>query len=236
MNTSETLLVTGASRGIGLALTQTLLQAGHRVIATCRRPDDADALTALAAVTASNEGARLEVLPLDVGDAGSVAGLASTLAGRPIDVLVNNAGRMRREQGIDDLDCEDWAATLAINTIAPVRIAAALKPNLLLAPGARLVSVSSQMGSLERASSGDIAYRSSKAALNMAMRCLADEWRADGIAVVMVHPGWVSTDMGGAGAALTPRDSAADLAALVGRVTLADTGTFLNHDGSPMPW
>ena len=233
MNTSETLLVTGASRGIGLALTQTLLQAGHRVIATCRRPADADVLTALGA---SNEGGRLEILSLDVGDATSVDALAATLADRPIDALVNNAGRMRRENGVDDLDYEDWATTLAINTIAPVRIASALKPNLLLAPGARLLCVSSQMGSLERATSGNIAYRSSKAALNMAMRCLADEWRAEGIAVVMVHPGWVRTDMGGEDAPLAVSDSAAGLARLVERVTMADTGRFLDHDGSTMPW
>jgi len=231
--TSDTVLMTGANRGIGLALTERLLQAGHRVIATCRRPADADVLTALGA---SNEGGRLEILSLDVGDATSVDALAATLADRPIDALVNNAGRMRRENGVDDLDYEDWATTLAINTIAPVRIASALKPNLLLAPGARLLCVSSQMGSLERATSGNIAYRSSKAALNMAMRCLADEWRAEGIAVVMVHPGWVRTDMGGEDAPLAVSDSAAGLARLVERVTMADTGRFLDHDGSTMPW
>jgi len=143
---------------------------------------------------------------------------------------------MRREHGVDDLDYADWATTLSINRLAPVRLAVALKPNLMRAGNARVIAVSSQMGSLARAAAGNIAYRSSKAALNMAMRALADEWRSDGIAVVMVHPGWVRTDMGGEDAPLAVSDSTAGLARLVERVTMADTGRFLDHDGSTMPW
>jgi len=226
---SDTLLVTGANRGIGLEMTRTLLDRGHRVVAACRRPDDADGLAALA-------GERLEVVALDVGDDASIAALAATLDGRTVDALINNAGRMKREPGVDGIDRADWLRTFAVNAMAPLRVATALKPNLLRAARPRVLTVSSQMGSLERAATGDIAYRSSKAAVNMAMRCLADEWSADGITVCTVHPGWVRSDMGGAGADLSTAESAADLVALVERLVPADTGRFLNHDGVPIPW
>ena len=226
---SDTLLVTGANRGIGLEMTRTLLDRGHRVVAACRRPDDADGLAALA-------GERLEVVALDVGDDASIAALAATLDGRTVDALINNAGRMKREPGVDGIDRADWLRTFAVNAMAPLRVATALKPNLLRAARPRVLTVSSQMGSLERAATGDIAYRSSKAAVNMAMRCLADEWSADGISVCTVHPGWVRSDMGGAGADLSTAESAADLVALVERLVPADTGRFLNHDGVPIPW
>jgi len=226
---SDTLLITGANRGIGLDLTRTSLGRGHRVIAACRRPEGADELSALASE-------HLEIVALDVGDDASISALVAALGGRSVDALINNAGRMKREPGVDGIDREDWLHTFAINAIAPLRVATALKPNLLRSRRARVLTVSSQMGSLERAGTGDVAYRSSKAAVNMAMRCLADEWSADGITVCTVHPGWVRSDMGGAGADLSTAESAADLVALLERLTPADTGRFLNHDGASMPW
>ena len=236
----DTVLVTGANRGIGLEIARALLDRGHRVVACCRDPDAATALAALAPSDGhagdGAAGARLEVRALDVGDGASVAALAEALAGRPLDALVNNAGRMRREAGAADVNHDDWTTTFAINAQGPLRVATALKANLAAGSNPRVLTVSSQLGSIERATAGSIAYRSSKAAVNMAMRCLADEWSDDGIAVCTVHPGWVRTDMGGSEADLSPAESAADLVDLLERLTIADTGRFLNHDGSPLPW
>ena len=227
---SDTVLVTGANRGIGLEIVRALLGRGHWVLATCRDPDGAEALAALAVDD------RLEILALDVGDGASVRGLADGLAGRRIDALVNNAGRLRREGGVDDLDHDDWLRTFAIDAQGPLRVATALKANLVLAARPRVLTVSSQLGSIERAGTGNVAYRTSKAAANMAMRVLAAEWSGEGIVVTVAHPGWVRSDMGGPGADLSTAESAADLVDLLERLRPEDTGRFVNHDGSAMPW
>ncbi len=227
---SDTVLVTGANRGIGLEIVRALLADGHRVVATCREPAKGDALRAL------DTDGRLEILALDVGDGASIEALAGTLRGRTLDALVNNAGRLHRESGVDDIDHDDWALTFAVNSQAPLRVATALKPNLLASSHPRVLAVSSQLGSLERAGVGLISYRSSKAALNMAMRCLAAEWASEGVVVTMVHPGWVRSDMGGSDADLSTAESAADLVALLSRLGAEHNGRFLNHDGAPMPW
>ena len=227
---SDTVLVTGANRGIGLEIARELLARGHAVLAACRDPSAATGLGAL------DGGDRLEALALDVADGGSVAALARALSGRTIDALVNNAGRMRREASVEEVDHDDWALTFAVNAQGPLRVATALKANLAASANPRVLTVSSQLGSLERAGAGNVAYRASKAAANMAMRTLAAEWRDDGIAVCAVHPGWVRTDMGGSEADLAPHRSAADLVALLERLSIDDTGRFLNHDGAPMPW
>jgi len=226
----DTYLLTGANRGLGLALTRSLLADGHRVIATCRDPGSATALA-----TASDTGS-LEILPLDVVCPDSIEQLADVLAERPLDVLVNNAGIMDRHDNADEMDYDAWMKTFAVNTLAPFRLANRLRPNLSVSRHPRVVTVSSQMGSITRGGTGSIAYRSSKAAVNRAMRSLADEWSGDGFTVVVVHPGWVRTDMGGGEATLSPRESAADLTKLMAGLTLADNGRFLNHDGSSMPW
>jgi len=226
----ETYLITGASRGLGLELTSHLLAAGHHVVATCRDPEKASALAA-----ASNSGA-LEIQPLDVASPESCERLSDALAQRPIDVLVNNAGIMHRHETAGEVDYDAWMKTIAVNTLAPFRLANLLKPNLSATPRPRVVTVSSQMGSIERGGTGSVAYRSSKAAVNRAMRTLSEEWSDDGFTIVVVHPGWVRTDMGGGAATLSVEESAADLVQLMGGLTRADNGRFLNHDGSDMPW
>ncbi len=226
----DTILVTGANRGIGLELVRCFLAAGHRVIGGCREPSSADALAGLA------EGNSLTVCALDVTDADSVSRLASELNGQCIDVVVNNAGFMVRESSVDDVDYEAWATTFQVNSMAPLRVATAFKSQLQLSQRPRLVTVSSQMGSITRASAGCVSYRSSKAAVNMVMATLAQEWRDDGITVCSVHPGWVRTDMGGGEADLAPEKSAGDLARLIEGLDTSNTGQFFNHDGSAMPW
>lgn len=227
----ETVLITGANRGIGLALARRLLTDGYRVLATCRTPSAAAELAGLAGT------GDLELLPLDVADAAAVDGFAGVLAGRPLDVLVNNAGVMGGpRQSADDMDYAAWAEAFAVNTMAPLRLAQALKRNLLQAARPRVVTLSSQMGALSRHSPGAIAYRSTKAAVNKAMQTLALDWRADGIVVCPVHPGWVRTDMGGPNADLDVTDCARGLAALIAGLDLSRSGHFLTWKGEEHPW
>ena len=223
-----TYLITGANRGIGLEMTQQLLAGGNRVVATCRNPATADALSSMQGP--------LDVHALDVTDASAVASLAGQLKGEVIDVLVNNAGIMAERQSVDDMDYEQWMASFAVNSIAPWRVALAFASHLDASTRPRLVTLTSQMGSLERAGSDRVAYRSSKAAANMAMRTLALEWQARGITVCVLHPGWVRTDMGGSKAALSTVDSASGLLHVIDALTPADTGRFLDYEGQEIPW
>lgn len=224
----QTYLITGANRGIGLELTRQALALGHRVIATCRDPSSADALTALEGL--------LDVHALDVTDEAATQALATDLDGLKLDVLINNAGLMARRQSIDDMDYEAWMASFAINAIAPWRMSVAFAVHLDASAQPRVVTLTSQMGSLERADSDRVAYRSSKAAANMAMRTLAFEWLTRGITVCALHPGWVRTDMGGDNADLDSTESAVGLLQVVDALTLEDTGRFLDYEGNDLPW
>ncbi|RAI42078.1 SDR family oxidoreductase [Rhodoplanes roseus] len=227
-----TFLITGASRGIGLGLVERLAARGDSVLACARDPAAPD----LAALAARSEG-RVSVHRLDVGDADSLAELAASLDGQPIDVLVNNAGvRGPRRQGALDMDFAGFAETLAINTLAPLRVAQALLPNLRAGERPRLVTISSRMGQLTAPSTGDVAYRTSKAAVNKVMQLLAAELRPMGITVVVVHPGWVQTAMGGKAAALTVDQSTRGLIGVIDGLTIDKTGGFFNYDGTPLAW
>ena len=224
----QTYLITGANRGIGLEMTRQALELGLRVIATCRDPSTA---TELAALDGS-----LEVHALDVTDDASTQALVKKLGTVKLDVLINNAGYMADRQAIDDMDYEQWMTSFAVNAIAPWRVSVAFADRLQASSSARIATISSQMGSMERAGSDRVAYRSSKAAVNMAMRTLALEWEPRGITVCMLHPGWVKTDMGGSNAALDPSESAAGLLDVIDGLTLKDTGRFLDYAGKSMPW
>ena len=224
----QTYLITGANRGIGLEMTRQALELGLRVIATCRDPSSATELAAL-------DGA-LEVHALDVTEDASTQALVKKLGTVKLDVLINNAGFMASRQATDDMDYEQWETSFAVNAIAPWRVSVAFAHRLQASSSARIATISSQMGSMERAGSDRVAYRSSKAAANMAMRTLALEWESRGITVCMLHPGWVKTDMGGSNAALDPSESAAGLLDVIDGLTLKDTGCFLDHAGKAMPW
>lgn len=224
----QTYLITGANRGIGLEMTRQALKFGLRVIATCRDPASAGELSTL-------EGA-LEVHALDVTDAAAIQALAMKLQQLKLNVLVNNAGYMAARQSIEDMDYTQWTHSFAVNTIAPWCMAVAFSEHLASAPSPRVVTISSQMGSLDRAGSDRVAYRSSKSAANMAMLTLAREWESRGITVCMLHPGWVRTEMGGSNAALDPSESAAGLLDVIDGLTLDDTARFLDHTGKQIPW
>lgn len=224
-----TVLITGASRGIGLALARQYAEEGWRVLATCRHPEDAGELVAV--------DGDIDLYPLDVDEADSVGELAASLDGQAIDVLFNNAGVNIAKMAIGpDLDYDLWAETMATNLFGPVRVAVALRDNVAASERRTMAFVSSRMGSIEHSAGGNVIYRSSKAALNMAVACLAGEMRGAGIKAVTMHPGHVRTSMGGPGAPVTPEDSAAGMRRVVDGLTLADSGCFRNYDGTPIPW
>ncbi len=225
----ETVVITGASRGIGLALTRRFLRAGKRVIATCRYPD---------AFECSDERSNLDVVQLDVTDGEAMSRFVSDLSGEVVDVLLNNAGVIGGDrQGVDNMDYDAWREAFEVNTLAPFRLAVSLRANLLRSRRPRVVTISSQMGSFDRKSSpGNYAYQGSKAAVNKVMQALAQEFHGDGIVVCPVHPGWVRTDMGGPSAQISADESASGLFDLVESLTIGDTGQFWTWDGRRHPW
>lgn len=232
MSDMETVLITGANRGIGLALVSRYLAAGNHVVATCREPDLAVDLKNL-----QEQSAKLEVLPLETTSEAQTRQLVSRLSGRRIDVLINNAGVMGGDQQeLQNMDYAAWLDAFAVNTMAPFRLSVALLDNLLAAERPRIITVSSQMGALARQSKGALIYRSSKAAVNKTMQVLALELEAQGIIVCPVHPGWVQTDMGGAQADITPAQSADGLYQLIDQLDASKSGRFWSYDGSEHPW
>jgi NAD(P)-dependent dehydrogenase (short-subunit alcohol dehydrogenase family) len=215
-----TVLITGANRGIGLEFARQYAADSWSVVATARRPEAAGELNKLGA----------EVWPLDAADPASINALAASLKDRGIDVLIANAGMLPR-----GVDAGEWAKAFATNCIGPTLLAKALKPNMVA--GGKMVAITSKMGSIaDNDSGGAIAYRSSKAALNAAWRSLSIDWRGDDVTLAMLHPGWVQTDMGGAGAAIAPPTSVTDMRKTIAGLTPNQSGSFLNYDGQELPW
>lgn len=228
-----TVLITGANRGIGLEFCRQYAGAGWSVIACCRRPDRAEALTGLASSFT------LTVKTLDVSDLTQIDALASELAGTPLDVLINNAGiyNDRREQGLGALNYQDWQHALLVNTLAPVKITEAFLPNLVKGQKKLIVSITSLMGSMaDNGSGGSIFYRSSKAALNAAMKTLAIDLKRQNIGVLILHPGWVISDMGGKNALISTETSVGGMRRIIDNFTAVQSGSFLKYDGSLLPW
>ncbi len=224
---STTVLITGAHRGIGLEYARQFAAKGYQVIGTARDPADAKELSEVAD----------RVEQLDVTDPASVAGLAKRLDGNAIDILVNNAGVFDRgDVSLDKVDFQMMERTLAVNTLGPLRVVQALLPNLRKGRQKTIVSMSSQLGSIENSNGRWYAYRSSKAALNQLNKTLSAELAAEGFVCVVLHPGWVRTDMGGAGATYSPEESVSGLVAVIEKLGPADTGRFYDFKGNPIPW
>lgn len=221
-----TVLITGASRGIGLGLAGHYAAAGWRVLACCRNPDAVDA----------PDGA--ELLALDVADDASIAALAGRLEGQPIDLLINNAGVYGpRDAVVGNVKPEDWLAVLRVNTVAPMMVTQALLPNIRAGERKAIAIISSKVGSIADNSSGNsYIYRSSKTAVNQVAKSLSIDLGGEDITVVTLHPGWVQTDMGGPNALISTETSVEGLTALLDRLTPDDSGKFFNYDGTEIPW
>lgn len=227
-----TVLVTGASRGIGLEFVRQYAADGWSVIACCRTPGKAQDLTAAAARNDS-----IEVVALDVTDHAAVRALAERMEGRAIDVLINNAGISgRRPQDFGSLDYSDWRQVMETNLLAPVHMAEAFADHVARGGQKVIANLSSRLGSIAEASGRLYLYRTSKAALDMAVTCMAGDLRSRGIRVLAFHPGHVRTDMGGASAPVAPADSVRGMRSVIARADDGMSGGFFNYDGTPIPW
>jgi NAD(P)-dependent dehydrogenase (short-subunit alcohol dehydrogenase family) len=229
-------LVTGANRGLGLEFVRQLLARGDRVVATCRHPGKATALNALA----GEHPGRLHVLPLDVADPRAIAELQRELLlladdGERLDLLVNGAGVLHSGERFGSVSAVNLDDSFRTNAMGPFLLTQALATRL--ADGARVANITSQLGSIANTTRfGTPSYDISKAAQNMATALLAAALRERGIVVVALHPGWVQTDMGGAGATVTPADSVAGLLRVIDGLKQTDSGRFLDWRAQSLPW
>ncbi|APZ44406.1 SDR family oxidoreductase [Acidihalobacter ferrooxydans] len=225
-----TVLITGANRGIGLEFVRQYVDEGWRVHACCRHPDAANQLYELA-------GPDVLVHRLDVADAGQITALAGKLRDEPLDLLINNAGVYGPPGArFGALEPEGWLDTLRINSIAPLLMAQAFRNHIEAGGGRTIATLTSKMGSIgDNASGGSYIYRSSKAALNAALYSLSLDL-APHIKVLILHPGWVRTDMGGPSGEIDAVESARRLRGLIADAGPADSGRFTDIDGSTIPW
>lgn len=220
-----TCLITGASRGIGAELVKELAARGERVIACVRDPSKA------------RPPAGVQAVELDVADEKSIIGLGKRVGDTPIDVLINNAGVWSDQKSVSSLTLGEMTRVFTTNTFGPMLVTRALLDHVKRGRRKLIVSMSSEMGSIAGNVGGSsYAYRGSKAALNQMNRSLAIELRPDGVACVVMHPGWVRTDMGGRNAPLSVGESAAAMIATIDRLALADSGRFVGRDGADIPW
>jgi NAD(P)-dependent dehydrogenase (short-subunit alcohol dehydrogenase family) len=217
-------VVTGANRGLGLALTALLKKKGHSVLAACRNSSpELDALG-------------VEVVTrVDVGDDEGIAALKAAVGDRTIDLLVNNAGILVWGDNLGSLDVDGIRRQFEVNALGPLRVTASLRP--ALRKGSKVALITSRMGSIgDNSSGGAYGYRMSKAALNMAGKSLAEDLKNDGIAVAILHPGMVKTDMVRGHGQVEPQDAAAGLLARIDALTVQNTGGFWHQNGESLPW
>ena len=219
----STICITGANRGIGLEMARQFRNRGDHVVAACRK--------------ASEELDKLDVEViegLDVTDEDSVNKLTEALGDRTVDVLVNCAGILS-DESLSDLDFDRMRRQFEVNSLGPLRVTAALRGNL--GERSKVAIITSRMGSIEdNTSGGRYGYRMSKVAVNMAGRSLANDLREAGVAVVILHPGFVRTDMTGGQGLIDPPESAAGLIARIDELTMETTGSFRHANGEELPW
>ncbi|WP_028451330.1 SDR family oxidoreductase [Chitinilyticum aquatile] len=227
--THNTVFITGTSRGLGLEFTRQYLQEGWRVLAARRHA--AAQLDELQ----QQYPQQLRQLELDVGDLAAIDRLPASLAGECIDLLINNAGIYGGiHQQLGDCDLAEFQRVLAVNVLAPLRLTEVLLP--LLRSSARIAHLSSLMGSMaDNGSGGDYAYRASKAALNAIGKSMAVDL-AGRHTVVLLHPGWVRTDMGGPAALIDAASSVRGMRTVIASLQDWDSGRFFKYDGSELPW
>jgi len=234
-----TILITGANRGLGLEFARQYAAEGWEVLATSRQPDRSVALKQLVAQHSAVVAHRL-----DVTDVESVQNLADKLDGKPIDVLLHSSGIYPREgQHIGKIDYDGWRAAMETNLFGVMRVTEALLKNIVAGQRKQIAAISTSLSSLRGVQGDSVSqagtsyqYRSSKTALNMAVSILAKELAPRGISVVLLDPGWVKTDMGGAHAPLSPRESIAGMRKVLAGNPMELSGKFLGHDGLPRPW
>ena len=218
----KTALITGANRGIGLELAKQLQQKGYHVIAACRKASQQ--LQKLKCQIEEN---------FDVTNAASIKNLADELSNQKIDLLINNAGLLQG-MTLENLDYDSILQQFEVNALGPLRVAENFIP--LMANDSKLVIITSRMGSITDGSGEQYGYRISKTAVNMVGSCLAHDLKGKGIAVALLHPGYVRTDMTGGSGFINADESARGLIARIEELNLKNSGSFWHMDGTELPW
>ena len=225
------ILISGASRGLGLEFTRQYAEAGWRVHATCRDPEHADRLHALASSNVS-------LHRLDVASEESLHALAADMKGVPIDIVLANAGiNEPRAVTPETITGSDWAEVMTVNSFAPLALVGALKPNLVAGDQKKAVAISSLMGSIGSNDWGtQYVYRASKSALNSLWRTLSIDWKEDGIICALMRPGFVKTEMTNFQGDLMPEETVSGMRRVLAGLTMAGSGCYHSYDGRQLPW
>lgn len=228
---TQTILISGANRGIGLEYVRQYAAQGDQLYATVRHPETADALQALAAAHPN-----IQVLALDVADVSAIRQLSEQLSAVTIDILISNAG-IYPESAFGQTDVHAWLQAFQVNTLTTYYLAEAFLPQLRRANQAKLIAMTSKMGSIDdNSSGGEYIYRSSKTALNMVVKSLAIDLQEFNITVAALHPGWVRTDMGGPHGLIDTETSVQGLRQVIAGLHRGQTGQFIAYDGKTIPW
>lgn len=230
-----TTLITGSNRGIGFEFARQYAQKGWNVIACCRQPESASNLRQLA----DNFPGLVTIHQLDVADHNQITRLSNNLENTSIDLLINNAGiyPSSDDSGFGEIDYEAWHKAFQINTMAPLRMAEAFLAQISKSQLKIIAIITSKMGSIDdNKKGGSYIYRSSKAAVNMVGKSLSIDLEPQGITTVILHPGWVRTDMGGPDALISPEQSVLGMQCILSNLKLSDSGKFFAYDGKIIPW
>lgn len=228
----KTILITGANRGLGLEFTRQYAEAGWQVMACCRNPEDATALTQL-----ENHSKYIRIIKLDVQNHQQIDSLAIELKGKSIDVLIANAGVYGERYGLGTIDYQHWHTAMEVNVFSALKLAEVFATNLALSQQGVFIAISSLMGSMaDNTSGGSYIYRSSKAALNAVMKSLSFDFREQGTGVIIFHPGWVRTDMGGPHGLIDVDESISGMRQVIDDFNMSQTGRFIKYNGMAMPW
>ncbi|MBL4712523.1 MAG: SDR family oxidoreductase [Gammaproteobacteria bacterium] len=228
------ILITGANRGIGLAMTQYAMEQGWRVFACCRTPHNAENLFNIAKLS----GGQISVHIADMQELSTLQALSYELRNDAIDILINNAGIYGSTNNtFGSVDVESWLQAFQINSIAPLKMVEAFSEQIQMGQRKLVACMSSKMGSMADNGYGNsYIYRSSKAALNAVVKSLSIDLKKQGIISVALHPGWVKTEMGGPDAEISTRECVEQLFAQLSKLTMKDSGRFIDIDGSDIPW
>ena len=221
-------LIIGANRGLGLEFAKQYSSNDHNVFATTRNRSDSKELNSIK---------NIKVFDLDLNSDESLVNFTQNISSQKIDILIHNAGIFSDEQLDDDLDINVWMNEMRINAIIPIILARKLKRNIEMGSNKKIIFISSQMGSIDDNYSGRFYfYRSSKSALNSAAKSLSIDWKEDGISILILHPGWVKTDMGGGNAKLEIPDSISQMIKVINDLNLNNSGSFVNYAGAKLEW
>jgi NAD(P)-dependent dehydrogenase (short-subunit alcohol dehydrogenase family) len=231
MTTSQTVLITGANRGIGLEYVRQYAQDGNTVYATVRDIALATELQALA-----EKHSQIQVLALDIADITAIQSLAHQLSAVSIDILISNAGAYPPSR-FGKTDPQTWLQAFQVNTLTTYYLAEAFLPHMQRSGQAKLIAMTSKMGSMaDNSSGGEYIYRSTKTALNMVVKSLSLDLQPFNIAVAALHPGWVRTDMGGPNGLIDTETSVTGLRKVIAGLDQNQSGEFIAYDGKPVPW